>query len=75
MGNPLGSMFSVYLQMAAYKDFSGVNGLAGWRWPFIIDGVITLPIVNVALFPALSISIERWFLSEAEFELATSRRW
>lgn len=31
MGNSLGSMFSGYLQAAAYKNLSGVHGLAGWR--------------------------------------------
>ena len=75
MGNSLGSMFSGYLQAAAYKNLSGVDGLAGWRWLFIIDGVITLPIaiIGFALFPGLPNSRKRWFFSEAEYELATSR--
>ncbi len=32
MGNSLGSMFSGYLQAAAYKNLNGVHGLAGWQW-------------------------------------------
>lgn len=32
MGNSLGSMFSGYLQAAAYTGLNGVHGLAGWRW-------------------------------------------
>ncbi|RYP74061.1 hypothetical protein DL771_003250 [Monosporascus sp. 5C6A] len=36
MGNSLGSMFSGYLQAAAYRNLNGVNGRAGWRWLFII---------------------------------------
>jgi hypothetical protein len=39
MGNSLGSMFSGYLQAAAYKNLSGVFGLKGYQWLFIIDGV------------------------------------
>lgn len=39
MGNSLGSMFSGYLQAAAYKNLSGVMGLQGYQWLFIIDGV------------------------------------
>ncbi|ORX36124.1 major facilitator superfamily domain-containing protein [Kockovaella imperatae] len=75
MGNSLGSMFSGYLQAAAYKNLNGVRGLAGWRWLFIIDGVITLPIafVGYALFPGLPNSPKRWFFSEEEYELASTR--
>jgi len=36
MGNSLGSMFSGYLQAAAYKNLHGVYGRAGWRWLFLI---------------------------------------
>lgn len=32
MGNSLGSMFSGYLQAAAYKNLNGVRGMAGWQW-------------------------------------------
>jgi ACS family pantothenate transporter-like MFS transporter len=39
----VGSMFSGYLQAALYKGMNGTAGLAGWRWLFIFDGVITLP--------------------------------
>ncbi len=39
MGNSLGSMFSGYLQAAAYKNLSGVGGMKGYQWLFIIDGV------------------------------------
>lgn len=75
MGNSLGSMFSGYLQAAAYKNLNGVHGLAGWRWLFIIDGVITAPIalIGFAFFPGLPSSPRRWFLSERELELATRR--
>jgi ACS family pantothenate transporter-like MFS transporter len=39
MGNSLGSMFSGYLQAAAYSNLDGVYGRAGWRWLFIVQGI------------------------------------
>ncbi|KAJ7171016.1 major facilitator superfamily domain-containing protein [Mycena filopes] len=43
----LGSMFSGFLQTAAYNNLDGVHGLAGWRWLMIVDAIVTIP---VALF-------------------------
>ncbi|THH29469.1 hypothetical protein EUX98_g4716 [Antrodiella citrinella] len=40
----IGPMVSGFLQAGAYTGLHGKGGLAGWRWLFIIDGVITIPI-------------------------------
>ncbi len=40
----LGSMFGGYLQAAAYTSLDGIRGMSGWRWLFVIDGTISLPI-------------------------------
>ncbi|KAJ7061567.1 major facilitator superfamily domain-containing protein, partial [Mycena amicta] len=40
----LGSMFSGFLQTAAYNNLDGVHGLAGWRWLMIVDAIVTIPI-------------------------------
>ncbi|PIL35309.1 MFS general substrate transporter [Ganoderma sinense ZZ0214-1] len=40
----LGPMFSGFLQTGAYNGLNGVHGLAGWKWLFVIDGIITVPI-------------------------------
>jgi len=40
----LASMFSGYLQAALYKGLNNTGGLAGWRWLFIFDAIISIPI-------------------------------
>lgn len=40
----LSSMFSGYLQAALYAGLNGVGGLAGWKWMFIFDAIISIPI-------------------------------
>lgn len=71
----LGSMFSGYLQSAAYKTLSGVHGLKGWQWLFIIDGIITIPIafVGYAFWPGLPESGKPWFLTEKDYKLIMKR--
>lgn len=32
-----------FQQAALYTGMNGVGGLSGWRWLFIFDGIITLP--------------------------------
>ncbi|KAH7358842.1 pantothenate transporter liz1 [Plectosphaerella cucumerina] len=47
---PLGTMFAGYLQTAAYRGLTGVGGLAGWRWLFIVAAIITIPISFLGYF-------------------------
>ncbi|CAG8394380.1 unnamed protein product [Penicillium salamii] len=70
-----GSMFSGFLQGAIYKNLNGVNGRAGWRWLFIIDFLITIPIAALGyfVFPGHPETIESKFLSLEERALATER--
>lgn len=37
-------MFSGYLQAALYSGMNGRAGLAAWRWLFVFDGIIGVPI-------------------------------
>ena len=43
-------MFSGYLQAALYEGMNGRYGLAGWRWLFIMDGIISVPIAIWGIF-------------------------
>ncbi|KAK9323103.1 major facilitator superfamily domain-containing protein [Lipomyces orientalis] len=38
------NMFAGYIQAGIYASLNGVHGIAGWRWMFIIDGIIGFPI-------------------------------
>ncbi|KAF5646982.1 pantothenate transporter liz1 [Fusarium tjaetaba] len=75
MGNSLGSMFSGYLQAAAYRNLNGVFGRAGWRWLFIVQGIITLPLafLGFVVWPGLPTSPRRWYMTEEEHALALRR--
>ncbi|QKX56950.1 uncharacterized protein TRUGW13939_04058 [Talaromyces rugulosus] len=72
----IGPMFSSYLQAAAYNGLNGAHGRAGWRWLFIIDGIISLGIIipQVLFYPDVPArqKPDRLF-SEREIELARDR--
>ncbi|KAG7443274.1 MFS general substrate transporter, partial [Guyanagaster necrorhizus] len=71
-----GPMFSGFLQAAAYDGLNGVRGLAGWRWLFIIDGIITVTISVFGFFvmPDLPHNTKASVLfSEQELAIARKR--
>ncbi|KAJ0423517.1 major facilitator superfamily domain-containing protein [Aspergillus carlsbadensis] len=73
--NPLGTMVSGYLQAAAYTNLSGVAGMPGWRWLFIIDGIFTIPvaIIGFVIFPGIPDSPPPFFLSGRDIRIAKER--
>ncbi|KAK0118396.1 hypothetical protein ONS95_012685 [Cadophora gregata] len=75
ISNNLAVMFGGYLQAAAYNNLDGVGGMAGWRWLFIIDGCISLPlsIAGYFMFPGLPASRKPWWLTEEQHLLARRR--
>jgi ACS family pantothenate transporter-like MFS transporter len=69
-------MFSGFLQAAAYTDLHNVQGLAGWRWLFIIDAIITLPIAVAGFFFLPDMPLQGnapWWLSKEVRRLARLR--
>lgn len=46
----IAGMFSGYLQAGLYESMDGRAGLAGWRWLFIMDAVISFPIAIWGFF-------------------------
>ncbi|KAI9744924.1 MAG: hypothetical protein M1818_001850 [Claussenomyces sp. TS43310] len=71
----LASMFSGYLQAAAYKNLNGKLGHAGWQWLYIICGIISLPVGIMGYFfnPDFPENTRAFYLNKGEREFARQR--
>ncbi|KAH8690933.1 major facilitator superfamily domain-containing protein [Talaromyces proteolyticus] len=71
----VGTMFSGVLMTAIWSTMDGLSGLPGWRWSFIIDGIVTVPVAvfGFVFFPDLPESTKAFYLNAHERELAVSR--
>ncbi|KZT51516.1 MFS general substrate transporter [Calocera cornea HHB12733] len=71
----IGPMFSGFLQAGAYAGLNDRYGIAGWKWLFIIDGIITIPIaiLGFVIMPNLPHNTNPSFLYTPE-QLAMGRR-
>lgn len=71
----LAAMFSGYLQAAIYTHLDGVLGHAGWRWLFIVCGIISAPVAFMSFFliPDYPENSRAWYLSKAEIQSARER--
>lgn len=69
------NMFSGYLQAGVYTGLNGVHGIAGWRWLFIMCGVINVPGAVWGFFavPDSPFNTRVFYLNEAETEMARAR--
>ncbi|KAG5952878.1 hypothetical protein E4U53_007638 [Claviceps sorghi] len=70
-----GTLIGGFVQSGIFKSLDGHLGLAGWRWLFIIDGLLTVPIAlyGVVFFPDTPQTTTAFYLTEAEKSLAISR--
>ncbi|KAG9772731.1 Pantothenate transporter liz1 [Exophiala dermatitidis] len=70
-----GTMFGGFIQSGIYKSMNGLQGLSGWKWLFIVDGIITLPVAlyGFLLFPDTPSTTSAPYLSAEERQLAISR--
>ncbi|KAI5458355.1 major facilitator superfamily domain-containing protein [Mariannaea sp. PMI_226] len=71
----VGTMFAGIMMTAIWRTMNGVSGLPGWRWSFIIDGVITVPVAifGFIFFPDLPETTTAFYLKPHERQLALSR--
>ncbi|EGO58598.1 hypothetical protein NEUTE1DRAFT_120634 [Neurospora tetrasperma FGSC 2508] len=70
-----GTMIGGFVQSGIHGSLDGLRGLSGWRWLFIIDGIITLPVAiyGFCLFPDTPKTTRAPYLSVEERELAIRR--
>lgn len=71
----LGQMFSGYLQSALFAGMDGRGGLSAWRWLFIFDFILAVPVAayGFATFPDTPHTTRAFWLSEAERALSVRR--
>ncbi|TID30105.1 hypothetical protein CANINC_001267 [Pichia inconspicua] len=71
-----GSASAGVLQARTQQSLNGVNGLEGWQWQFIIDGVITFGVFlyGFFLFPGIPSACKKFgFFTEDEMIFARKR--
>lgn len=75
MSGVLGQMFSGYLQAALFAGMDGKGGLSAWRWLFIFDFVLAVPVAlyGFVCFPDTPQTTRAWYFDQGERELAVMR--
>ncbi|KAK4202366.1 major facilitator superfamily domain-containing protein [Triangularia verruculosa] len=70
-----GTMIGGFIQSGIYSSMDRKHGLRGWRWLFIIDGIITLPVAAYGwlVFPDTPGETKVWYLTQREREMAVER--
>ncbi|PWI73896.1 MFS transporter [Purpureocillium lilacinum] len=72
-GNALANMFGGLIAYGVLKDLSGNAGIAGWRWLFIVEGVVTIGVSFVAAFVLPDYPATTRWLSDEEKAFAAWR--
>ncbi|TVY38349.1 putative transporter [Lachnellula subtilissima] len=72
-GNMLASAFSGLISAGVFSGLDGVHGWEGWRWLFLIQGVITIFFAIVGIFLLPNAPLDTWWLTPAQRQLAHVR--
>ncbi|KAF7557682.1 hypothetical protein G7046_g5975 [Stylonectria norvegica] len=71
--NILSTAFSGLIAAATFASIDGAHGIAGWRWLFIIEGVVTIGVAFVAIPILPDHPLTTSWLTEEERQLANDR--
>ncbi|SPO04361.1 related to transporter protein [Cephalotrichum gorgonifer] len=71
----LGQMFSGYLQAALFTGMEGKGGMPAWRWLFIFDFILCIPVViyGIVCYPDTPHTTTAFWLTEWERQRARER--
>ncbi|KAJ6630337.1 MFS general substrate transporter [Mycena sp. CBHHK59/15] len=71
----VGQACSGFMQAAIYDTLNGKAGLAGWRWLYIICGIMTLPVCFLCLsvLPDYPTTCRVWYISDDDKAIALRR--
>jgi MFS family permease len=72
-GNMLASSFSGLISAGVFSGLDGVHGWEGWRWLFLIQGIVTIVIALAGVFLLPNAPLDTWWLNPAERQLAHDR--
>ncbi|KAH8901353.1 MFS general substrate transporter [Thozetella sp. PMI_491] len=70
-----GTFIGGFIQTGIYASMNGRHGLSGWRWLFIVDGLLTIPVAlyGFFFFPDTPHDTTAFYLTAEERALAVSR--
>jgi MFS family permease len=71
----VGQMFTFAMQSAIHQTLEGNLGMAGWRWLFVINGIMTVVVAIVGFFalPDYPATSRAFYLTEQEKQLGYDR--
>lgn len=72
-GNILATSFSGLIAAATFATLDNVHGLAGWRWLFIIEGIVTFGVALVGMYLLPDFPLTTRWLTPDERQMAHDR--
>jgi MFS family permease len=71
----IGTCSTGFLAARIFANLDGALGRAGWRWMFLISGVVTLPVAifGYITFPGTPDNPKKWLFTDTELALSRAR--